>query len=317
MRAAVVTRYGPPSVIVVAERPDPAPGRGEVLVRVDAASVNSGDARIRGARFPSGFAVPARLAFGLRGPRQPVLGAAFAGTVVAVGEGVTSPHVGDRVAGMNGARGGAHAELLATRANQVVPVPDGVASTDAAAALFGGTTARYFLHDKAGITAGQRVLVNGASGSVGSAAVQLARLAGAHVTAVTRAQNADLARRLGADDTVDHTVTPVAGLDQRYDVVFDAVGNLDIATGRGLLTPTGVLVLAVAGLGEILRARGRVKTGTTPERAPDFAAVLALVASGEIDPLTEVVGGLDAVATAHERIDSGRKVGNLVVEPQR
>ena len=122
MRAAVVERYGPPSVVSVRTWPDPQPGRGEVLVRVGAASVNSGDARIRGARFPRGFGLPARVALGIRGPRQPVLGVAFAGTVSAVGEGVSGLRIGDRVAGMNGARMGAHAELLAVRADRAVPI---------------------------------------------------------------------------------------------------------------------------------------------------------------------------------------------------
>lgn len=231
MRAAVVERYGPPSVVSVRTWPDPQPGRGEVLVRVGAASVNSGDARIRGARFPRGFGLPARVALGIRGPRQPVLGVAFAGTVSAVGEGVSGLRIGDRVAGMNGARMGAHAELLAVRADRAVPIPEGVSDADAAGALFGGTTAMHFLRDLVG--PGTSVLVNGSSGSVGSAAVQLARAAGGTVTAVTRDENAPLARRLGASATVDYTRTQVAELTERYDVVLDTVGNIDIATGTG------------------------------------------------------------------------------------
>lgn len=313
MRAAVVERYGPPSVVSVRTWPDPQPGRGEVLVRVGAASVNSGDARIRGARFPRGFGLPARVALGIRGPRQPVLGVAFAGTVSAVGESVSGLRIGDRVAGMNGARMGAHAELLAVRADRAVPIPEGVSDADAAGALFGGTTAMHFLRDLVG--PGTSVLVNGSSGSVGSAAVQLARAAGGTVTAVTRDENAPLARRLGASATVDYTRTQVAELTERYDVVLDTVGNIDIATGTGMLTDRGTLLLAVAGLGETLRARGRVRAGSAAERPDDIAHLLALVAAGSFDPLAEVVGGLDAVAAAHGRVDSGRKTGNLVVEP--
>lgn len=325
MRAAVVDRYGPPSVIRVREVPDPAPGRGEVLVRVTAASVNSGDARIRAARFPSGMGVGARLALGIRGPRGAVLGVAYAGVVEALGPGAgpgadpgAGPgiSVGDRIAGMTGMRMGAHAELAVVPAARAVPIPEGVSDADAVGSIFGGTTALYFLRDRAKLASGQTVLVNGAAGSVGSAAVQLARGLGAHVTAVTRSANADLVRRLGAERTIDYTRTPLDTLDERFDVVFDTVGNVDIAGGRRLLAPGGALLLAVAGLGQMLRARGAVHAGTSPERPEDIAHLLALVATGSFDPLVDIVGGLDAVALAHERIDSGHKTGNLVVQPQ-
>ncbi len=202
MKAAVVERYGPPEVVSVVDLPDPVAGKGQVLVRVHAATLNSGDARIRGARFPPGFAVPARLALGLRRPRRPVLGVAYSGVVEAVGPGVSGVTVGDEVCGMTGARMGAHAELAAVRADRVCPKPAAVDHEQAAAILFGGSTARHFLHDLVG--PGKRVLVNGASGAVGSAAVQLARLEGAHVTGVCSDRNADLVRSLGADEVLDH-----------------------------------------------------------------------------------------------------------------
>lgn len=315
MLAASVDRYGAPSVIRVVEVPDPTAGAGEVLVRVTAASVNSGDARMRAANFPPGFGGVARLAIGFRGPRRRILGIALAGTIEAVGAGVTDLAPGDRVAGMIGARMGAHAELAAVQATRLARIPAGVSDDAAAAALFGGTTALYFLRTRAAVSAGDTVLVNGASGSVGSAAVQFARIAGARVTAVTRASNAELVRRLGADRAIDYTVTPLEALDEKFDVVFDAVGNLDRKSGMRLVAEGGVLQLVVAGLGDMLGARGRVHAGTAPERVDDVEHILALVAAGKFDPLVEEVGGLDQVAVAHERIDSGRKVGNLVVTP--
>lgn len=317
MRAARVDRYGPPETIRITAAPVPAPGPGEALVRVEAAAVTSGDARLRAGRFPRGFALPARLAIGVRGPRRKIPGVAFSGVVERLGHGVADMPEGDAVAGMTGARFGAHAEYLAVPAKALTPLSAGVTHADATGALFGGSTALHFLRDRAQIRSGQTVLVNGASGSVGSAAVQLAVRFGATVTAVSSSGNHALLHRLGAAQTIDYRETPVAGLDQRFDVVFDAVGNLSRADGLRLAGDEGVVILAVAGLLDTVTARGRVIAGAVPERSEDFALVLDLVARGEFDPLVEVLGGLEALSEAHRRIDTGRKVGNLVILPYR
>lgn len=315
MTAALVESYGPPEVITLRTVSMPAPRRGEVLVKVAAAAVTSGDARIRAARFPPGFGFLARLGIGLRRPRARVPGMVFSGQVERLGEGVTGVAVGDQVAGMTGGRLGAHAEYVVVAATALAAKPEVVSHADAAGVLFGGTTALHFLRDRARVQAGQTVLVNGASGSVGSSAVQLAVRFGAVVTAVSSAGNHSLLRKLGAAQVVDYRTTPVAGLDQRFDVAFDAVGNLRRAEGLRLLNPGGSLILAVASLGETVSTRGRVLAGSAPERADDFAFLLDLVARGALDPLAETVGGLEALPEAHRRIDTGRKVGNLVVMP--
>ncbi|SDL45333.1 NAD(P)-dependent alcohol dehydrogenase [Microbacterium azadirachtae] len=310
MRAGVVERYGPPSVVRIATVADPVAGRGEVVVRVMAATVNSGDARIRGARFPRGFALPGRLALGLRGPRAAVLGVVFSGVV---------EEVGDRVCGMTGARMGAHAELVAVSASRLVRIDDGISFDDAAGVLFGGTTALSFLRDRAAVRPGERVLVVGAAGAVGTNAVQLAKHLGATVTAVTSAQNAELVRSLGADRVVDYRVTPTRALaehGERFDVVFDTVGALSPKTGRPLLAEGGRLLLAAATLGEIIAARGPVKTGTAPQRPEDFTTLLDLVGSGALRVVVDDALPLDGLAAAHARVDSGRKTGNLVLHPQ-
>lgn len=314
MRAAVVDRYGPPEVARVMEVPDPTPGAGDVLVRVAAAAVTSGDARIRGARFPAGFELFARLGLGLTRPRRRVLGLCFSGVVEAVGRDVTGFAVGDEVAGMSGARMGAHAELVAVPAGRVVAKPAGVSHEAAAGVLFGGTTAQFFLR-QAGVRAGASLLVAGASGAVGTNLVQLAKRLGATVTTVTSGANAALVERLGADRVIDYTATDLATVPDRFDVVVDAVGNLGITGGRRLLAPGGVLVLGVAGLGETLRARGNVRAGAAPERAADFAELLALVAAGELEVILDEAVPLTDIATAYRRVDSGRKVGNVVVRP--
>lgn len=315
MRAAVYDRYGGPEVVRVEQVPDPTAGRGEVLVRVRAAAVTSGDARLRAARLPGGFAVPARLVFGIRRPRRRVLGSAFSGDVAAVGPQAEGLSVGDRVAGMAGLRMGAHAELLAVRARRTVRPPPGVSHDDAAGVLFGGLTALHYLRDRATVGPGTTVLVNGASGAVGSVAVQIARHLGATVTAVTSGPNAELVRALGAAHVIDHTTQDLAAGVGRYDVVLDTVGNLTIASGRRLLAPGGRLLLAVATLGQTLRARGDVAAGPAPERAEDMAHLLQLVADGHLRVVLDQVVDLDRVVEVHRRVDSGHKVGNALIHP--
>lgn len=314
MRAAVVRSYGGPEVVQVRQVPRPEAGRGQVLVRVAAVAVTSGDARIRAARFPPGMAPFARLAFGVRRPRRPVLGSAFAGVVQAVGPGVVERSVGDRVCGMTGIRLGAHAEYLVTAADKVATVPAEVGLEDAAGVLFGGTTALYFLRDRAPVRPGTTVLVIGASGAVGTSAVQLAVHRGGTVTGVCSAANRELVLGLGAERVVAYDEEDVAGAG-RFDVVLDTVGDLSIAAGRRLLQPGGVLVLAVAGLGQLLRARGDVVAGTARERVADDELLLQLVSTGALTVVTDRVLPLEDVVEAHRLVDSGRKRGSVLLRP--
>lgn len=317
MRAAVAEKYGPPEVVRVQEVALPEPKANEVLVRVVAAAVTSGDARIRGARFPTGFGALARLAFGVTRPRRPVLGGAFSGVVVATGSAVTGVEPGDEVCGMSGTKLGAHAEFLAVARSRVVSKPSPVSHEQAAGVLFGGTTALHFLRDKATIEPGATVLVNGASGAVGTNAVQLARHYGATVTGVASAPNRALVEQLGAADVIDHTQVDVASIDRRFDVVLDTVGNLTIDSGRRLLKEDGVLLLVAAGLADTLRARGNVKAGPSKERAAEFALLLELVAEGTLTVVIDRVYDLDGIVEAHRRVDTGHKVGNVLVRPAR
>lgn len=315
MRAAVVDRYGAPEVVRVVEVPQPTPRTDEVLVRVRAAAVTSGDARIRGARFPAGFAFFARPVFGIRRPRRPILGGTFSGQVEAVGACVRGFAPGDEVCGMTGARMGAHAELVAVRATRLARKPSAVTHDDAAGVLFGGSAALFFLRDKASVRSGTSVLVNGASGAIGTNAVQLAKHPGATVTGVTSQANVELVATLGADRVIDYTREELAGLGDRFDVVLDTVGNLSIASGRRLLTEHGVLLLAVAGLGDNLRARGNVVAGVAPERAADFDHLLRLVADDTLTVVIDQAYDLADIVEAHRRVDSGHKVGNVLVNP--
>lgn len=315
MRAAIVDRYGSPEVVQIAEVPRPHPANGDVLVRVHAAAVTSGDARIRGARFPAGFGPLVRLALGVTRPRRRILGGTFSGTVEAVGTGVEGVAPGQSVCGMTGTRLGTHAQFVVTPADHVAAVPPGVSLDDAAGVLFGGTAALYFLRDKARVARGSAVLVNGGAGAVGTNAVQLAKHFGATVTAVTSATNFDLVTRLGADHVIDYTTDELATTDARFDVVLDCVGNLTIESGRRLLASGGVLALAAASLWDNIRAHGNVAAGSAPERVEDMRLLLDLVARGGITVVHDSVYDLEHIVDAYRRVDSGHKHGNVIVHP--
>ncbi len=315
MRAAVVDRYGAPEVIRIAEVPRPQPRADEVLVRVQAAAVTSADSRLRRARFPPGFGLIVRLVFGITRPRRRILGSSFSGVVETVGSRVADFARGEAVCGMTGTKLGAHAEYLTAPAKKLARKPPEVSHEDAAALLFGGTAALFFLRDKGSVVAGDSVLVNGASGAVGTNAVQLGKHFGAKVTAVTSAANAALISKLGADRIIDYTHADLTDTAERFDVVLDVVGNLSIESGRRLLSAHGTLVLAVASLFQTIRARGNVVAGSAPERVSDFELLLQLVADREITVVHDQSYDLADIADAYRRVDSGHKLGNIVVRP--
>jgi len=317
MLAAVVDTYGPPENVQVREVPRPEPRRGQLLVRLAASAVTSADSRVRAARFPPGVECLAKLALGIFGPRQNILGSCFSGTVESVGKGVDTFALGDEVCGMMGTAFGAHAQFVAVDASSVVPKPSAVKHEDAAGVLFGGTTALYFLTElpaaKALLKPGATVLINGASGAVGTNAVQIAAQLGATVTGVTSTRNVDLVRRLGATHVVDYTSVDILSSEARYDIVFDTVGNLPVAGARRLLTDDGILLLAVTGLSNMLCPPARTFTGEAPERPDDFRALLDRVASGTIEVVQDRSFPLEEVAQAHAHVESGHKVGNVTL----
>lgn len=300
-------------MVRVREVPSPTVGSRDVLVRVFAASVNSGDARIRGARFPRGFGVLARAAIGFTRPRQPVLGVALAGVIEVVGDAVTEWNVGDRVAAMTGVRMGSHAELAAVRADRLAHVPPTVEWAAAAGALFGGTTAIHFVQRLGNVRAGSDVLVVGGSGAVGTSAIQLARAAGATVSATSSHRNFGLLERLGA--TPIDSRTRLADLPGGFDLVVDTVGLLHPRDAQRLIRGDGVLALVAADLKDTLAARGRVRAGTAPENAEDVATLLGMLERGELETVIDRDVALEEIASLHALVDSGRKVGNAIVRP--
>lgn len=319
MKAAICRRYGPPSSVAVEEWPDPVPGPGEVLIDVETAGLTSGDARIRGARAPGGMGPMIRLVFGLTGPRRPILGREYAGRVIALGAGASRFQVGDAVFGItDGMRMGAHAERVTVKeGGLILSRPDTLGVAQAAAFFFGGLTAADFLLDQCALQPGERVLVVGATGAVGSAAVQIASHHGARVTALTSAANLDLAHDLGADVALDYRTDPAPG---PFDVILDVPGFLVDAMAR--LAPGGRLGLVTADLrqmvGAMLRpkqAEGRRLCASIIKETPQaMTRLLVLHETGAYRPLMGESFALTDIARAHAKVDSGHKRGNLVIE---
>jgi NADPH:quinone reductase-like Zn-dependent oxidoreductase len=320
LKAAVCTTYGAPDVVKIKDVPQPAIGASDVLIRAHATTVSSGDARLRGARFPAGFAVPARLMFGVSRPRKAVLGTELSGVIERVGGRVTQFRAGDRVIAFPGMRLGGHAEYISMpEQGAIVPMPSSMAFDEAAALAFGGTTALYFMRDRAQIKAGDRVLIHGASGAVGIAAAQLARHAGCHVTAVCSAANGALMQSLGANEVIDYRAQDFKASGEQWDVILDTVGTLNYAACARSMSANGRLLLIAAGLREMLPSRqarrdGKtVITGGAPERREDLAHLVEFAASGRYRSIIDSRFPLDDIVRAHARVDSARKVGSVVV----
>ena len=315
MRAAVYRQYGPPEVVRIEEVPRPVPGDDEVVVRVVASTLCTADWRLR---RPS----PPPMGWALNGFGRPkkihVLGMEFAGTVDTVGPGVTAFEVGERVFGASW-RFGSHAEYARFPERSLARIPDGVGFEEAAAIPYGGLTALHFLK-LAGIEAGQKVLIRGASGSVGSAAVQIAKHFGAQVTGICSTTNVDLVRSIGADGVIDYTTDGFAAAGRVYDIVQDTVGGLGYRRARRVLKRGGVFVDAGPGLASLLvgpwlRAtrRGNV-VGTVAKGGRDALEFLAdLVAQGKFRPVIERRYPLTDIVAAHRHAEGGHKRGNLVI----
>jgi NADPH:quinone reductase-like Zn-dependent oxidoreductase len=322
MRAAIVERYGAPDVVRIREVDEPVIGARELLVRVEATTVGATDSANR-----TGRPAFARLFFGLRRPKHPVFGYDFAGVVERIGTDVTRYETGDVVYGTLAPSPGAHAEYVRVAEDGVVArVPSGRSAAEAVAIVDGYLTAIPFLRDGARVRAGQTVLVNGASGTVGSAAVQYAKHLGASVVGVCSTAHVELVRSLGADEVIDYSREDFADATGRFDVIFDAVGKRSFRECREALTPDGIYLSTVPSLAVMLRRRraGATETGrragilftglrSVPDKAADLALISRLSEAGSIVPVIDRVLPFDEIVAAHRRVDGGHKAGNVVV----
>lgn len=320
MKAAVQREFGSPEVIAVEERPTPEPGPGELLVRVRASTVGVVDSLAR-----RGSPAYARIHFGLRKPRFAVLGCDFAGTVAAIGPAVTRFAVGDPVFGTIAPRFGAHAEYLCLPEQAAVAPKPANLSFEQAAAL-ADATALCFLRDKARLGKGQTVAINGASGAVGTAALQLARHFGAAtVTGICGGPSADLVRDLGADSVIDYTREDFTRTGQTYDVIFDVAGTSSFAHCRRALTATGRYVTTAPSPAIFVQMPWTARFGTkkaavafTGLRAAalkrnDLLAIAELAETSVLVPVIDSIYPLPRIAAAHARVDAGHKRGNVIV----
>lgn len=320
MKAIVCTKYGSPDVLELQEVAKPTPNDNEILIKIYATTVSSGDWRLRSLEMPPGFGPIARLIFGFAKPKQPILGTELAGVVAAIGKNVTQFSVGDPVFAFAGSSMGCHAEYRCLPADGlVVPKPTNLEYEEAAALSFGGSTAVDFLR-RGNLQPGETVLINGASGAVGTAAVQLAKHFGAEVTGVCSTANLELVRSIGADHVIDYTQTDFTQNGQTYDVIVDTVGTAPYSRSRHSLKPKGRLLLIVPGLPDLLHAlwvsmtsRHQVIAGPAAERREDLQLLAQLAESGAFRPIIDRGYPFEQIAEAHRYVGTGRKRGNVVI----
>jgi NADPH:quinone reductase-like Zn-dependent oxidoreductase len=306
MKAIVCTAYGPPDVLQLREVEKPAPGNGDVLIKVFATAVTASDCIVRGAQIPiwSPMGLMMRLALGFTKPRQPILGIVLAGEVETVGRAVSSFKPGDQVFGWDlFPTFGAYAEYKRMRASGILAMkPANVDYAEAAAIPYGGLLASSYLK-RGNIQAGQRVLIYGASGAVGTLAVQLARHFGAKVTGVCSTTNLKLVKSLGADSVIDYTREQSVDNGKSYDLILDAVGERKSSSlkkqCRQALAPNGKYI--------------SVDNGSPEIGVEDLVLLKELVEAGEIKPVIDRRYPLEQMAEAHRYVDQGHKKGNVII----
>ncbi len=327
MKAAVCKKYGPPEVLILKEIPKPEPEKDEVCIKIKATAVNSADIRIRKFDVPVSFWIPARLSLGVFRPKYNILGNVIAGEIESVGSKVKRFKPGDKVFAASGLdRWGAYAEYICLKANSTLAFkPEKLNFEEAASIIFGGLTAIAFFQ-RGGIKKGQKILIYGASGSVGTAAVQLAKYLGAEVTGVCSGSNIELIRSIGADHVVDYQTEDFSRKKGYYDVLFDAVGKASLASGISTLKKGGIYLNAVDTPGTVMRMRwasltkgirlgaeGYDKSKHDNIRLQDFKQLKALADKNVFKPIIDRIYPLKEIVAAHRYVEKGHKKGNVII----
>jgi len=315
MKAIELSKYGAPENLQIKELEKPAPKENEVLIKIHATTVTSGDARMRRA---DPFII--RFIFGFKRPRKPILGVVVAGEIEAIGKTVSTYKTGDQVFGSTGMNFGAHAEYVCVPENAVLALkPVNMSYEEAAAIPFGATASMHFLR-LANIQKGQKVLINGASGALGTMAVQLARNYGAELTAVCSSSNFELVKSLGANHVIDYTREDFSRNGIRYDVIFDTVGKISIWKAIRSLNKKGHLLLASAGIGTMIGGSfvslftgKKIKSGVIKETIEDMKYFRQEIEAGKLKAVVDHTYSLEDLAEAHTYVDQGHKKGNVVI----
>lgn len=303
MRATVCTAYGPPEVLQIRNVPEPRPRNKEVCIRLAATAVTASDSLVRGLKVRSIYRIVYRVAFGIRAPRKAIMGMIAAGEVESVGRDVTLFKPGDQVFGMDGFRAGTYAEKVCWPETAAIALrPANLTHDESAALPYGGLIASFFLR-RLKVRKGQHLLVYGASGAIGTSAIQLARHLGAEVTGVCSTANLELVRSLGATEVIDYTTADFTQSGRRYDVIFDAVGKRKSAK-------------AMLNAGAALTSGGMsmsVDDAFPRTRKSDLLALRELAESGAFRPVIDRRFTLDEIVEAHRYVDLGHKKGNVIV----
>ncbi|GAB1645367.1 NAD(P)-dependent alcohol dehydrogenase [Krasilnikovia sp. MM14-A1259] len=321
MKAIVYTRYGGPDVLHLAEVPAPDAGDRQVLIKVRAAEATKSDCELRSFRYAVRWLwLPLRIVFGVRRPRRRVLGGYFAGEVVSVGERVTSFAPGDQVYGSAGLRLGAYGEYIVVPEDAAIaPKPRNMTFAEAAAVPLGGLNALHFVQ-RASIKPGEQVLINGAGGSIGAHAIQLAHSMGARVTAVDHGIKEDLVRRLGAGEFIDYTIDDVTATGRTFDVIFDMVPGSPYRRLIGMLQPGGrylngnprLSVLARSALTTRLTDK-TVTVAFAPETKQALATITEMIEAQKIQSIVDRTYPMSQAVAAHRRVETEQRLGAVVI----
>lgn len=321
MKAIIYRQYGKPGVLKVRQLKKPVPKDNEVLVQVRATSVTTGDQKMRSLDLPRGFGLIGRIVFGILAPRRQILGTEFAGRIVATGQHVTRFNIGDDIFAYPGAGLGGYAEFATIAEDQAIALkPDQLSYKEAVALSFGAATALNFLRDKGGIQNGDNVLIVGASGGVGTAAVQIAKHFGAYVSGVCSTANMDLVHSIGADNVLDYTREDFSQSEDKYDIILDTTGTVTYQKAQKALRPGGRFLMVSGDLPQLIsmllasKADGKKGiAGYAPERAEELAFIANLVHAGQYRPVIDRCYPFEQIQEAHAYVDTGRKKGNVVI----
>ncbi len=323
MKAILHTKFGPPDELRLKEVEKPVPKDNEVLIKIHATSVTSSDCNARNFTFvPKVFQLPARLFFfGIFRPRINILGFDLAGEIEAVGKDVKRFKEGDKVFGTIGTAFGAHAEYACMPEDGVLAIKPADTTWEEAAAVFlGAHTALFYLRDKGNIQAGQKILINGASGGIGTYAVQLAKYFGAEVTGVCSTMNLEMVKSLGADKVIDYTKEDFTKSGQTYDLIFDVVGKTSFSRCKESLKQKGIFLACLIGLTELVQilwtsitGGKKVKGGVAVERVEDLIFFKELIEAGKLKPVIDRCYRLEQTAEAFRYVEQGHKKGNVVI----